>query len=482
MQAIAKAIRPLHKNISQRDFSPLLQLIGDAKVVMIGEASHGTNEFYRQRAAITQELITKKGFTFVVAEADWPDAYRVNRFVQNGKGNKDSTAEEALGEFKRFPLWMWRNTVVRDFVDWLRTYNDKCHKPGEQKVGFFGMDLYSFYSSMETVINYLKMVSPEDAKAAIEAYSNFDRFQGEPSAYGFATQLGMSPSYENEVIKTLVDLQQRGEAYLKGLGGVINEDELFYTQQNAVLVKNAEAYYRKMFRADENTWNIRDQHMSDTVSALFDYLSGKFKDTPQKCVIWAHNSHLGDARATDAGRLRGEWNVGQLLRQKFGLNNTFNIGQLTDSGTVTAASKWDSPAQLLTVRHGMSGSYEELFHSIAEETKTENFMIPLRSNVGDTDMISAPAVEALRTRKLERYIGVIYRPDTERASHYSYSTLPSEFDAVIFNDVTSGVTPLDMTKQWVEAFKRFKQQQQQQSYSPPFAVSPLDLLGPHTHA
>jgi len=272
------AIPLIQKHLPEKagqNYASLLDAIGDAEVVMIGEASHGTHDFYQQRAEITKELITKKGFTFIAAEADWPDAYRVNRFVQHGR-NCDEHPVDSLQDFKRFPLWMWRNRVVVDFVDWLRKHNDQYHDV-EKKVSFYGMDLYSFYSSMDAVVEYLDKVSPEDAKTARKRYSNFERFQGEPSAYGYATGLGLSKPFEREVVSTLVDIQKKGETYLKGAGGLIDGDELFYTQQNAELVRNAEEYYRKMYHADDCTWNLRDKHMADCVSSLIAFHNKKIQ-------------------------------------------------------------------------------------------------------------------------------------------------------------------------------------------------------------
>jgi len=446
---IRKNVFPVYKHSPTQTYGPLLEAIGDAEVVMIGEASHGTHEFYQQRAEITKQLITKKGFTFIAVEADWPDAYRVNRYVQGGKAS-DVTARDALQDFKRFPMWMWRNTVVLDFVEWLKQYNTS--KELKDKIAFYGMDLYSFYSSMDAVIEYLEKVSPEDAEVARKRYGNFDRFQGEPAAYGYASGFGLSPSFEREVVATLVDLQKKEEIYLKGVGGLIDGDELFYTQQNAALVRNAEEYYRKMYHANDETWNLRDQHMFNCVSSLFEFHQKKFQNQrKEKVVLWAHNSHLGDARATDAGRLRGEWNVGQLMRENYGLQKTFNIGFSTYTGCVTAAKNWDKPAQCDRVRNGLYDSYEHIFHSATEGWDTKDYMMIFRNNQPN-GRVSDELVDNLMRSRYERYIGVIYRPDTEKASHYCRSCLPREFDSVIFIDKTSAVEPLDRTKPWEQQY------------------------------
>jgi len=457
MNTISSVIRRSAFPITQRhvvtessagqNYAALLEAVGDAEVVMIGEASHGTHDFYQQRAEITKQLILKKNFTFIAIEGDWPDAYRVNRYVQHGK-RKDNTAVESLGDFKRFPLWMWRNRVVVDFVEWLRQHNDQFGTDIHKKVAFYGMDLYSFYSSMDAVIEYLEKVSPEDAKVARRRYSNFDRFQGEPAAYGHAAGFGLSHTFEKEVVSTLLDLKKKEEVYLQGAGGLIDGDELFYTQQNAELVKNAEEYYRKMYQADDRTWNLRDKHMVDCVSSLFNYHKKKFKGArSEKVVIWAHNSHLGDARQTDAGQYRGEWNVGQLMRERFGLTKTFNIGFSTYQGTVTAAKSWDKPAQCMKVRNGLMGSYEHVLHSATENWDHKDYYMLFRSNSPQIKP-NPELVDTLLTPRYERYIGVIYRPDTEKASHYCKSSLPKEYDAVIFLDQTQAIEPIDPTKPW----------------------------------
>jgi len=434
---------------STESYTSLLQAVGDAEVVMIGEASHGTHEFYQQRAEITKQLILQKGFTFIAVEADWPDAYRANRYVQNGK-KADKTAKGSLNDFKRFPMWMWRNTVILEFIEWLRKHNDKTSADNDphKKVAFYGMDLYSFYSSMDAVVEYLEQVSPEDAKIAKKRYALFERFQGEPSSYGYAAGFGLTPSFEKEVVSTLVDLQKKGEIYLKGKGGLIDGDELFYTEQNARLVKNAEEYYRKMYHADEVTWNLRDGHMVDAISNLFEFHKRKLGDQRQeKVVIWAHNSHLGDARATEAGKRRGELNVGQLMREKYGLNKTFNIGFSTFNGSVTAAKNWDEPAQLDIVRNGIYDSYEHILHEAAQALKVPDYYLLFRSN-NSSVKVEAELVDKMMGPRYERYIGVIYRPDTEKASHYCQTNLPKEYDAVIFLDRTRALEPLDKTAPW----------------------------------
>jgi len=340
---------------------------------------------------------------------------------------------------------MWRNTVVRDFVEWLKQYN--ADKDPVHKVAYYGMDLYSMYSSMDAVVEYLEKVDPEDARKAKEAYSNFDRFQGLPQHYGYSSLMGLSPVFEREVINVLCDLRERGEEYLKGVGGLIDGDELFYAKQNAKLVKNAEEYYRKMYHGDESTWNLRDSHMADCVQSLLDFHDEKHPQVKNKLVIWAHNSHLGDARFTDKGRRRGEHNVGQLLRERFGYDRTFLIGFSSFSGTVTAANKWDEPAHLMKVNPGMKGSHEEVFHSVSVGQDIKDYYMIFRSS-NPAVQIDAEMVQALSKVKLERYIGVIYRPNTEKGSHYSGSTITKEYDSVIYIDRSTALEPLDPTTTW----------------------------------
>ncbi len=407
------------------DYDPLMELIGDARFVLIGEASHGTHEFYEHRAEITKRLIQEKGFAAVAVEADWPDAYRVNRYVRGV--NEDPTPAEALGGLQRFPTWMWCNTVVLNFIGWLRQYNDAL-SDNAAKVGFYGLDLYSLYSSMAEVVNYLEKVDPEAAKRARSRYSCLEHFEEDTHAYGYAASFGLSEPCEKQVVNQLLELQRRTGEYANR-DGQVAEDEFFHAEQNARLVKNAEEYYRSMFRGRVSSWNIRDRHMAETLDRLVTHLERQ--ERPTKVVVWAHNSHLGDARATDMGEA-GELNVGQLVRDRYP-QDTVLVGFTTYTGTVTAASNWGEPPQLKSVRPALSGSYEDLFH----QTGLPHFLLNLRQE--------NPAVASLREARLERAIGVIYRPETERASHYFYAHLSDQFDAVIHIDDTRAVQPLDRT-------------------------------------
>ena len=409
------------------DFDSLMAMVGDSRFVLLGEASHGTHEFYRIRGEITKRLISEKGFSAIAVEADWPDAYRVNRYVK-GRG-ADTDATQALGGFKRFPQWMWRNADVLEFVGWLRGHNDTI--PVSRRIGFYGLDLYSLHASMEAVLSYLRAVDPEAALRAQRRYACFDQFGEDPQGYGYATTAGLAPSCENEAVAQLIELQQTAAKY-RARDGRLAADDLFFAQQNARVVHNAERYYRAMFGGRAQSWNMRDRHMAATLDDLIAFL--EFDRRNPKIVVWAHNSHLGDARATEMSR-RGELNVGQLVREQWG-HAALSVGFSTYTGTVTAASDWDQPAERKIVRPALEESYEALFH----ETGLRNLYIGLRANT--------PAVLGLRQPRLERAIGVIYRPETERLSHYFHARLPHQFDALFHYDVTRAVEPLERNGLW----------------------------------
>jgi erythromycin esterase-like protein len=426
VQNIRSAARPLTGAL--HDYDALMDRIGNARFVLIGEASHGTHEFYQQRAEITKRLIEEKQFTAVAVEADWPDAYRINRFVRGYPG--DSEAIEALGDFKRFPTWMWRNADVLDFIGWLRQYNDEL-SPGKHKAGFYGLDLYSLYASIEAVLGYLTKVDPAAAGRARSRYACFEQFGENAQQYGYAAGIGLSQSCEDAVIEQLLELQRRAVEYAQRDGRVAS-DEFFFAEQNARLIRNAEEYYRSMFRGRVSSWNLRDQHMSDTLDALFDHLSHHEGDA--KIVVWAHNSHLGDARATQMGDM-GELNLGQLTRDRYGRDAVL-IGFSTYTGTVTAASDWDGPAERKRVRPGLPNSYEALFHEVALPA----YLLIL--NDGKREVVQVPQP------LIERAIGVIYLPETERASHYFQARIGEQFDALIYFDETRAVEPLERTPRW----------------------------------
>jgi erythromycin esterase-like protein len=409
------------------DYAPLLELASRAQMVLLGEASHGTHEFYRERAEITKQLISQVGFAAVAVEADWPDAERVGRWVR-WLGN-DQTALDALTGFQRFPQWMWRNADVVDFLEWLRLFNRDL--PLETRVGFYGIDLYSLHASMDAVLRYLERVDPEAARRARWRYSCFEHFGEDPQAYGYSASYDLSTSCEEEAIRQLVELRRL--ALNASARGPVDEEAFFSAEQNARLVKNAEEYYRSMFRERVSSWNLRDRHMTETLEAIAQYLSRRGR--APKIVVWAHNSHLGDARATEMGR-RGELNVGQLVRERYA-DQALLVGFTTYTGTVTAASNWDEPPERKWVRPALPASYETLFHDVG----LPRFLLALRGGT-----LSAE----LSQRRLERAIGVIYRPETERLSHYFHADLPGQFDAVIHLDETHAVEPLERNPVWEE--------------------------------
>jgi erythromycin esterase-like protein/predicted phosphoribosyltransferase len=420
--SVLEGARPLTGEAT--DWDALLDRATGCRFALLGEASHGTREFYRARAEITKRLIAEQGYTVVAVEADWPDAYRVNMFVR-GAGN-DATAEEALGDFRRFPTWMWRNADVVELITWMREWNRQL-PDGEPSVGFYGLDLYSLHTSMEAVVDYLREVDPEGSKRAIARYSCFDHFSRDPQIYAYQVGGGVAEPCEEQAVEQLRELRDRA-AEVAMHNGHLDEDRLFYAEQNARLVVNAERYYRAMFRGGIESWNLRDRHMAETLEQLVAYLE-RTRGGPVKAVVWEHNSHIGDARATELGAA-GELNVGQLVREQH-MQETMLVGFTTYSGTVTAARDWGGHAERRAVRPALPGSWEELFHQ--QEPK---------------DFLLEP--EGLRGRRLERAIGVVYRPETERQSHYFNARLSEQFDAVVHIDETHAVEPLERTGVWEE--------------------------------
>ena len=407
------------------DYDALLEAIGDARIVLLGEASHGTHEFYAERAKITWRLILERGFHAVAVEADWPDAYRVNAYVR-GRGD-DRSADDALGGFKRFPTWMWRNRDVLAFVEWLREHNASRPNAAEH-AGFYGLDLYSLRSSIGAVLEYLDNVDPEAAARARYRYGCFGDAGEDSQAYGYAAAFNLTQSCEDAAVRQLMELREHAAEYASR-DGRLAEDELFYAEQNARLVKNAEEYYRTMFSGRVSSWNLRDRHMADTLDELVAHLDSRVGRS--KVVVWEHNSHVGDARATQMGR-EGEWNVGQLARERHG-EEAFVVGFTTYTGTVTAASDWGGTPERKRVRPALPDSWEALFH----ETGEPRFML-----------LPSSAASLRGSQRLERAIGVIYRPDSERISHYFYAALPEQFDAVLHFDETSALEPLEREALW----------------------------------
>ena len=411
-QAITDACEPF-ESITRAKLDPLLDRIGNARVVLLGEATHGSSEFYLMRERISRELILKKGFSIIAIEGDWPDAARIDHYVRHLEYPPSEWTA-----FARFPTWMWRNKEVRSFVDWLREYN-AAMKP-EKRVAFHGLDLYSLYDSVRSILRYLDDVDPETAKVARERYGCLTPWQTDPATYGHAALTGRYKSCERDVVSMLKDLQGKHRQYAEHDG-----ERFLDVVQNARLVANAEHYYRIMYYGSRASWNLRDNHMFMTLKDLLHFYGGE-----SKAIVWAHNSHVGNAAATEMFA-RGEHNIGHLCRQDFG-KRAYSIGFGTNAGTVAAASDWDGPMEIKQVRPAIAQSYERLFH----ETGHKNFLLGLR------DFPARPGGEALSKPRLERAIGVIYRPETELASHYFQAELPRQFDEYIWFDETKAVTPL----------------------------------------
>ncbi|XP_055346070.1 LOW QUALITY PROTEIN: uncharacterized protein MT2089-like [Paramacrobiotus metropolitanus] len=460
---IARHSVPLHLIPKKRDYDELMEAIGSARVVLIGEASHGTHEFYRERALITKRLIEEKDFTCIAVEGDFPDTFTVNRYVQqlNKQTNAPKSAREALEEYNRFPLWMWRNYVMLNFVEWLRHHNDRVGKSGgdKEKSVLCGLDVYSLHRSADAVIEYLERVDPKAAKAARDQYECFEKFGDDTTMYAFAARYNLTSTCEKEAMNVLKALKEHTEEYLqKTKDGLEMESELFGCLMNAAVVEGAERYYRVMMDADATSWNVRDSCMVAALERLMHWKT-EVLGRPAKVVVWAHNSHLGDARFTEMGRRRKEHNIGQLCREKWGDNNVYNIGFSTYNGEVTCASDWGQKRiEKKTVNNAMDGSYEKFFHEVAMEHNIHNFLTifkkisddkkPKKAATGahpfpklpdNKDFKSVP----ITSFPLERAIGVIYRPETERYSHFFEAYLSEQFDAVIHIVKLSTLLALD---------------------------------------
>jgi erythromycin esterase-like protein len=419
---IRKSAHPLSG--AANDYDPLMKMIGDARFVLLGEATHGTHEFYRERARISRRLIEEKGFDAIVLEADWTDAYRANEFVLGN--SKDQSAEQSLAGFTRFPRWMWRNTDFRDLVASVRSLNDS-RQPEARKVGIYGMDLYGLFESADAVVEYLSRVDQAAGERARNRYGCLRNYRDQPEQYGSEVVKNQRKSCEDEAAEQFQEMEKR---YREWLGSVKRErnDDLFSAYQNARVVKNGEAYYRLSYKISFSTWNLRDTHMAETLQALAEYFDA-IGNQKSKIAVWAHNTHQGDARMTEMGK-SGELNVGELMR-KSNDGNSILIGFTTYTGEVTAASQWGEEGKTMKVRPAIAGSYSNLFH----QTRVPNFLLIFRGNERLTQELSRP--------RLERAIGVTYLPETERQSHYFQAQMAKQFDAIIHLDTTKAVTPLD---------------------------------------
>jgi len=411
---IGQAAEPL-PDIDDPAFGAMFDRFGDARVVLLGEASHGTSEFYRARAAISRRLIERHGFTIVAAEADWPDAATVDRYVRHRPWR-----EGELKAFERFPTWMWRNREFDAFIRWLHDHN--ANRAYERMAGFYGLDLYNLSASMRAVIDFLDEQDPELARLAHRRYGCLEPWAEEPQLYGRNALLEGYARCEVGAVQMLKDLLQR---QVDCFGPEC--DEWLDAAANARLVKDAEQYYRVMYHGSAESWNLRDTHMFDTLNMILDA-----KGPNAKAIVWAHNSHIGNAAYTDMGQHRDELNIGQLVKEKYDAKARL-IGFGTHTGTVAAADDWDEPMKVKQVRPSLPDSYERASH----DSEVPRFLLDLREGEVGRDLR-----EALMEPKLERFIGVIYRPETERWSHYSHAILPRQFDAYVWFDESSAVTPL----------------------------------------
>ncbi|HEY3519357.1 MAG TPA: protein-L-isoaspartate(D-aspartate) O-methyltransferase [Gammaproteobacteria bacterium] len=417
-ETVTRAAEPF-EHYDAADLKSLLARIRDARVVLLGEASHGTAEFYDMRARITLALMdVDPNFRIVAVEADWPDARQVDRFVRGL-----DAAPHPERAFTRFPTWMWANKQVLAFVNSLRDVN--AGRAAEQAVGFHGLDLYSLHTSIRSVLAYLDEVDREAAAVARARYGCLVPWEHDPAAYGAAAARGRFDDCADNVARMLSDLLRRRLEYERK-----DEEEFFDATRNAALVKNAERYYRAMYYGRHESWNLRDQHMFETLQALLHRYGGR-----ARAIVWAHNSHLGNAGATSMSA-RGETNVGELARDAFG-DSCYSVGFGTDHGTVAAANDWDAPVEIMRVRPAHEASYERVCH----DTRLPGFLMPLRQP--KTDDVRA----ALLTERLERAIGVIYRPESELASHYFHASLPRQFDEWIWFDETTAIDPLRVIEQ-----------------------------------
>lgn len=411
VELLRRHVQPL-PDLDDPAFADAFERFADARVVLIGEASHGTSEFYRARAAITRRLIERHGFSIVAVEADWPDAAWIDRHVR-----QQQPAAWVEDAFKRFPTWMWRNREVAAFTRWLRQHNDRL--PAEQRVEFRGLDVYSLGTSIAEVLHYLDQIDPSAAGAARQRYGCLSPWHDEPAAYGQHVLLG-EPSCEEAVVAQLRALLERRLEYAARDG-----ERFFDAARNAHVVLAAEQYYRAMYRRSSESWNLRDRHMFDTLRALLEH-----RGSHARAVVWAHNSHIGNAAATSMG-WDGEFNIGELCRTAFGRDAVL-IGMATDRGSVAAADNWDEPMQIMEVLPSRPDSWEQLFLRAGHGASLTEWRSEAHGKLR----------QALAQPRLERAIGVVYRPRTERQSHYFRAVLAEQFDALVWFEQTSAVTPV----------------------------------------
>jgi erythromycin esterase-like protein len=416
-ERVIEQLAPVARRLTtDQDLDPLLERIGEARYVLLGEASHGTSEFYTWRSRLSQRLIREKGFTFIAVEGDWPDCYQINRYVKHRPG-AGASAKEVLHAFDRWPTWMWANREIEQFAEWLRVHNGLL--PAEERVGFYGLDVYSLWESMSAVIEYLDRVDSEAAGRARRAYECFAPYAEDAQEYARATLL-VPTSCENEVVRALTELRWRAPEYRED-----GRETYFNAEQNAVIVKNAELYYRTMVRGGAASWNVRDGHMVETLERLM-----TLHGPTAKAILWEHNTHIGDARFTDMVD-GGEVNVGQLVRQGHERDGVVLVGFSSHRGQVIAGNEWGAPMQRMTVPPGRPGSYEDVLHRLGNQDK-----LLLLSD--------APTTPELLEPRGHRAIGVVYRPEYEHYGNYVPTVLPRRYDALLYIDESHALSPLHM--------------------------------------
>lgn len=413
MNSIEQTGFDVHRLKSARDLNPLLERIGDAHCVMLGEASHGTHEYYTWRAAITKRLIQEKGFRFIAVEGDWPDCYRLNRFIK-GYADQDKSAHQLLHNFNRWPTWMWANWEIDALLNWLKAYNSE--QPANKRVGFYGLDVYSLWESMEALINYLQVNDPKTAKLAKQAIHCFEPYNENPHEYARA-QIDMDASCRHEVVNLLSEIRKKSPVYDHDPEAALN------TEQNAQIAVNAEAYYSNMLGFNDNTWNLRDGHMMDTLNRIY-----QFYGKGSKGIIWEHNTHIGDARYTDMRR-HGMYNTGQLAREQYSERDTVLVGFGSYRGTVMAGNEWGAPMKVMNMPEARPGSWEHGLHSESMDNRL---------------LIFGRDANTREKQVPHRAIGVVYHPGAERHSNYVPSVINRRYDAFIYLDHTGTLHALHL--------------------------------------
>ena len=413
IDVIARAERPLRNS---NDLDHLLDEIGERRIVLLGEASHGTHEYYEWRRRISERLIREKEFSFIAVEGDWPDCYALNRYAKD-LPDAGSNAREVAHTFSRWPTWMWANKEVVGLIEWLRDYNQDLHP--EQRVGFYGLDVYSLWESMEAVVRYLERVDPDAAARARRNYGCFDPYHQDVQQYARATAL-VPTSCEDEALHTLVELRRNAPQYRED-----GRDAYFNAEQNALTARNAERYYRAMIYGGPDSWNLRDTHMIETLRRLLEH-----HGPAAKAIVWEHNTHVGDARATDMARA-GMVNVGQLARAEWGAHDVYIAGFASYSGSVIAGEEWGAPMQRMAVPQAARTSWEAVLHEASERDK-----LIVTREIADNE-------DAAKSRG-HRAIGVVYDPEWERAGNYVPTRMTDRYDALLYIDESRALRPLHM--------------------------------------